>query len=108
MLSNAYAWIPQSTVGDVTMIGMLRILADEELTEAGVKLKTQTHDSTSWQWPISNRDFIVPRMMKHLEVQLSINGYSIIIPVDGGCGPNWLASCTGYIDLGKSRMSVEV
>lgn len=108
LFKDAYAWIPQGTVGDVTCIGMLRILADEELTEAGVVLRTQTHDSTSWQWPIANRDFIVPRMMKHLEVMLSINGYNIIIPVDGGCGPNWLASCTGYIDLGKSRTNVEV
>lgn len=112
LFKKAYAWIPQRTVGDITSIGIRRIHADEELMRAGVQLLTQTHDSTDWQWPIGVRDFVVPRIFKHLEVDLNVNGHHIVIPVEGGMGPHWAASSDNshpeHISLGKSRETCEV
>lgn len=111
MLKDAYSWIPQGTVADITHIGVIRAYTDPELRAAGVLFMTQTHDSSTWMWPKENREFIVERLKQHLEVELDVRGHHLIMPIEGGVGPNWRAACDnkaeGYEDLGVTRICVE-
>ena len=52
------------------------------------------------------RDFIVPKIMKHSEVELYINGYRIVVPTDGAVGECW--DKHEMESLGRNRETVEV
>lgn len=70
LLKEALAWIPQSTVGVSTDLAVLAILADSELSRAGVQFLQQGHDSALFQWPTGHTNFVVPRMKEKIRVTL--------------------------------------
>lgn len=109
MLRQAYSWIPQSTVGDATNIGIAQVYASEDdniryLFKHGMRLWGQVHDSAIFQVPLGARQY-APKLMRLLEVPMSINGYNVIIPIEGSAGPAW--SKATHEPLGKSRNSCE-
>lgn len=106
LLKDCYSWIPQATVGGVTNIGIARAMNDPELIERGVLLFGQTHDSAAFMWPVEHREFVVPRIFQHMEVELYISGYRVVIPIEGYVGPNWYKGDMTFV--GKSRETCEI
>lgn len=68
LLKEALAWIPQSTVAVATNLGILRVDADSTLRSLGVQLLLQVHDSAVFQWPIRNRNAVLPRILEKMTV----------------------------------------
>lgn len=122
LLRLAYSWKPQSTVGESTNIGILQVFGlkpppttlgsseglnyQEDVRKAGVKLLAQTHDSATYMIPKEAADEIGPKIMKLQEVPLYINGYNIVVPIEGAVGPNWYKG--SMRSLGQTRKTVEI
>lgn len=96
MLRDAYAWRPQSTVADCTNIGILQALDSEDSdiqyllkysrgVLRGSGLINQVHDSSVWLMPIGARNLAM-KFMQSFEVPIVVNGYHIVIPIEGAAG----------------------
>lgn len=96
MLRDAYAWRPQSTVADCTNIGILQTLDSEDSdiqyllkysrgVLRGSGLINQVHDSSVWLMPIGARS-LAEKFMKSFEVPIMVNGYHLVIPIEGAAG----------------------
>lgn len=119
MLNAAYSFKPQNTVGEATNIGILQVLGylpppfDEpdlvdvqhQVKERGVKLLAQVHDSATFKVP-KGEDDLCRGIMRLMEVPLYVNGYRIVIPIEGKVGPTWLKKTMR--DLGVTRKTVEL
>jgi DNA polymerase I-like protein with 3'-5' exonuclease and polymerase domains len=102
---EAYAWLPQSTVGDLTTkwfirccqhfnkaqdLGLGRWLPGN-IRACGFNVKIQVHDSLMVSVP-NDRDVIMytaRKMKEYGEMPLLINGEILTIPVDFKIGPSW-------------------
>jgi len=69
LLKEALAWIPQSTVAIATNLGLLAIDEDPQF-RATVELLLQTHDSTTWQWPSSMTDILLPQVLQKATIEV--------------------------------------
>lgn len=118
MLRVAYSWIPQTTVGESTNIGILQVRGEmaapfdglekdqEDIKKAGVRFMAQVHDSAVWQVPTEAVEEIGPKIMKVMEVPLYVNGYHIVVPIEGAYGPTW--NKKEMKSLGVTRKTVEL
>jgi uracil-DNA glycosylase family 4 len=119
LLNRAYSYKPQATVGEITSYGVQQVfgirpsqLVDDsrsvasELARMGLQLLLQVHDSTVWQIPNEAVNEAVPFLFRLLEVPLSVNGYNLIIPIEGAKGSTWYKH--DMESLGISRTSCEV
>lgn len=90
-LPTVVAHKPQSTVGDCLNFGLLACDADPDLADAGFQLFLNVHDAIGFQYPIENRDFVLPRVRENLSIPIPIpkTGKELIIPVELEIGPNW-------------------
>jgi hypothetical protein len=109
LLKEAYSFKPQSTVGDSTNIGIVQVYESQDddiryLFKHGMRLWGQVHDSAIFQVPVGARPYAM-KLMRTLEVPLNINGYHVIVPIEGGAGPTW--NKKEHDSLGKSRISCE-
>jgi DNA polymerase I-like protein with 3'-5' exonuclease and polymerase domains len=129
-LTTAVAFIPQSTVGDLLNIGLLRsvygtrthprltprlrqlldwIGPDEEnadaLYDAGFQILAQVHDAILYQYPIENRLEVNSRVRRALEVPMRVpkTGGSLTIPVEVAVGSKW-----GSVELWEADIKKEV
>jgi len=90
-LPNAVAFVPQSTVGDLLNLALVRVHADEELRSYGVECLLQVHDAIGGQ--VNERD--VEPAMRRMKELMSIplhsdtTGQDFIIPVDIAVGTSW-------------------
>lgn len=80
LLKEALAWIPQSTVGIATNLGILQVYADDELRRLLVQLLLQTHDSTTFQWPTIDTKIIVPKLISKLTVTVPYDRPLVFTP----------------------------
>lgn len=108
---EAWAFIPQSTVGDLLNIGFLEFWG--WLKESGIvdspneahpqhaltrtnearfdcQIMLQIHDSLVVQCPEKHVPLIAKKLKSCLEREIRINGHAITIPTDCAVGPNWL------------------
>lgn len=106
LLNEAYSCIPQSTVGDTTNLGVRRIYDDPECQRAGVQFCLNGHDSAVFQVPEEAVTEVGPRIMSLMETELYVNGYRIVVPIEGAYGPNWYKKDMEH--LGQSRLTCEV
>lgn len=85
------AFKPQSTVGDTLNYGLVACHDDYELAQAGYQDLLQVHDAIGFQYPIKNRDFVLPRVEKLMQVPIKIpkTGKDLIIPIEIACGRSW-------------------
>jgi uracil-DNA glycosylase family 4 len=83
LLKEGLAYIPQSTVADVTNQGLIRCY------EKGLELLLQVHDSVVLQCDDERLDETVRTVIQCLRVPLDINGKIFTIPVDVKTGKNW-------------------
>jgi len=82
---EAYAFIPQSTVGHLTLRGMLRIyheLGDE------VDLLLQVHDEVVYQFP-EDKPELALQARALMEEDILINDRTLLIPSDLSIGYKW-------------------
>lgn len=91
ILPTAVAYVPQSTVGDVLNIALLRCDEDEELRDYGCDLLVQVHDAIGGQ---CDEKFIEPAMRRFAELMLvdlevPKTGEIFHIPVEIAFGPSW-------------------
>lgn len=122
LLRKAYSYKPQCTVGETTNLGICQVLGirdlepefDEryllqrEISRLDFFFSLQVHDSTIWQVRDEDVDQFVPLAMKLLEVPLSINGYQVVVPIEGTASKLWTKDKKKVRDLGISRRTCEV
>lgn len=90
----AWAYIPQSTVGDLLNTGFLefwrwlKVDGNEERFDCQVML--QIHDSLVVQCPEEHVPVIAKKLKECLERPITVNGHIFTIPTDCAVGPNWL------------------
>ena len=86
LLRDAISYIPQSTVADVTLTGMLNIY--RELPD-NCNLVFNIHDEIVIQAPIAFADAMQKLMVKCMSVPVDVDGKDVIIPVNTSVGMNW-------------------
>ena len=97
LFKSAYSAMPQSTVGDVTNMGM-RDIYNSDLTDltgpANIDIMAQVHDSVLMQVPMSVLDdnrfsAIVERVYGYMSPELEYNQRKFKIATDSKFGLNW-------------------
>lgn len=91
LLRDGYSYIPQSTVADVVLKGMINI--ENELPSGG-NIVFNIHDEVVIQIPIewelcSSVYKMKELMIKCMSIPIEINGRTLIIPVNVKTGSNW-------------------
>ena len=94
---EAWAYVPQSTVGDLLNIGFLEFWRWLKHDVRGVpfevefdtQIMLQIHDSIVVQCPEKHAEYIAGQMKRCLERPLTIHGKTFTIPSDCSIGPNW-------------------
>lgn len=109
ILPVAVAYVPQSTVGDVLNVGLLNLsnvvspyLRRRDLweryeedaakiQELGFQGLLQVHDAVGFQYPLRNREKIVPLARRLMSIPLTSpsTGEDFEIPVEAAVGPSW-------------------
>lgn len=91
LLPKAVAFKPQSTVGDLLNFGLVACANDPQLNDAGFQLLLNVHDAIGYQYPIQNRDEVVPRVNELMSIPIPIpkTGKNLIIPIETAIGPTW-------------------
>lgn len=83
---EAYAYIPQSMVGDLLNMGLKKVY--KELGDK-VDILLQVHDAIMWQADEDIFDSLVSQVEECLQIPLEMNGFKFIIPADTKVGYNW-------------------
>jgi DNA polymerase I len=83
-LREAIAYKPQSTVGDLLSIGILR-LWQRNL----VQILTQVHDAALFQFSEHQANEILPKAVEALSVPIKIKDRTMTIPTSLSVGYNW-------------------
>ena len=87
LVREAIAYVPQSTVGDLLNLGIIRCwnALPPEWT-----ILLQNHDSVLAQVPIDTPDMHIWKFFKHyFEIPIEINGKWCKVPMDIAMGKNW-------------------
>jgi DNA polymerase-1 len=88
LLREAYAYIPQSTVGDLLNKGLVRCYDMIELA-GKAQLLLQVHDSILVQCPIDQVRSVADMMQTCMAIPITINRRTFTIPSDAKTGINW-------------------
>ena len=87
LFRQAIAYVPQSTVGDLLNMGLVR--AHRNLPDRWT-LILQVHDSVLMQVPKDTDPMHLYKFIHHyFEIPLTIHGKKFIIPVDIKVGSSW-------------------
>ena len=86
LVKEALAFVPQSTVGDITTRGV-RLLHDSLPT--GASLALTVHDSITVDCAPEQVEEVIGLMQGALTYPLAINGRTCVIPIDFKVGSNW-------------------
>jgi DNA polymerase I-like protein with 3'-5' exonuclease and polymerase domains len=87
LLNKAYAWIPQSTIGDMTNTALCNVY--DELHKH-VHLRLQCHDSLVMQIKASSlSQGLIDDIRGCMMMELTIKNTTFTVPVDVECGLNW-------------------
>lgn len=87
LVNEAIAYYPQSTVGDLLNLGIVRAYPN---TPIGWKWLLQNHDSVLIQVPEDTDHMHLRKWFSHyFQIPLTIHGETFIIPVDIKVGKDW-------------------
>lgn len=87
LVNEAIAYVPQSTVGDLLNLGLIRAYSNLPI---GWKFSANNHDSILAQVPEGTDEMHIIKFFRHyLEIPMEVNGYTFTIPVDIKIGLNW-------------------
>lgn len=89
---QAYAFGPQSAVGDILNLGLYRVwkMGDPDIAQ----ILAQIHDAILGQFPLGTRDRALPLLKEAMEIPVEITDFrgttrTCIIPVEVAVGRNW-------------------
>lgn len=86
LFREAYAFIPQSTVGDIINRCAIRL---RECLPAGAKIRLQVHDELVISCKREQVEEVCRLFKREVEQPVRIKGEDLVIPVDLGVGVNW-------------------
>ena len=87
MLRAAVAYVPQSTIGDLLNMGLIRAYDNLPI---GWMFILQVHDSIVFQVPESTPAMHIYKFCHHyLEIPLTVHNKTFIIPIDIKVGSSW-------------------
>jgi DNA polymerase-1 len=86
-LREAIAYVPQSTIGDLLNLGLLKVW--QNLRYAGLDILAQVHDAILGQCYINKLDTLMPQVLKQMNNPLEIKGRKMIIPSSVEVGYTW-------------------
>lgn len=90
LFKAAYAFIPQSTVGDLIADAICDIYESKDPFLKDVELLAQVHDSILFQIPeYSDHSEIAKRLNKYMSPTLEYNSRKFVIPSDAKIGTHW-------------------
>lgn len=85
LFMDAYAFKPQSTIADLTHIGLHRI--DQELEYADVLINM--HDGSLIQVPEDKVEEAIPKIKELLSIPITVQDIELVIPVEVKVGYSW-------------------
>lgn len=91
LFKQGYAFIPQSTVGDIVNQGLIRCMNDDALYMRDLEQLSQVHDSGIFQYPPNDwlsMALACQRIVRHLSPQCEYNGRQFTLGVDAKVGLN--------------------
>jgi DNA polymerase I-like protein with 3'-5' exonuclease and polymerase domains len=88
-LKEAIAYVPQSTIGDLLNLGLLKVWHWLQLREKRIHCQLQLHDGFLAGVPEDELDGIVSRMKELMTIPLVVNGRTMVVPVAFKVGYNW-------------------
>jgi len=101
ILGEALANEPQVNTTYATSLAMKRLWTDPENRTPEGKLIIeplhQVHDALVGQWPQEKREWARAKVRGYFNNQLVIAGIPIVIPFEGGYGPDWKNTDVGEI-----------
>ena len=80
LLKEALAWIPQSTVAIATNLLILKLDKDPEIQKRDIQLLLQTHDSTNFQWPSYQTEWIKANYKTYMQIEVPYPTPLIFVP----------------------------
>ncbi len=86
-LREAIAYIPQSTIGDLLNLGLLKVW--QNLKNEGVDILGQVHDAILGQCDIDKVDTLMPKVLREMNNPLNVKGREMIIPSSVEVGETW-------------------
>ena len=86
-LRQAIAYVPQSTIGDLLNLGLLKVW--QNLRHSGLDILGQVHDAILGQCYINKVDTLMPEVLKQMNNPLMIKGREMIIPSSVEVGNTW-------------------
>ena len=87
LVREAIAYVPQSTVGDLLNLGIIR---SWNALPQGWELLMQNHDSVVAQVPINTDPMHIAKFFRHYyEIPLTIHNRTFKVPVDIKIGKSW-------------------
>jgi len=90
MYKEAYAFVPQSTVGCITNLAFVELQNRQDLMDMGVDVVQNNHDSVLLQCPESIVPFVASEAMKHMNRKLvSPRGEPFQMRSEALVGHNW-------------------
>lgn len=89
LLRDAYAFIPQSTVGDLGCKAVANCYWQIEKVVPGAELMLQVHDAVYMQCYEKDAAMVAEMMEEAMRIPLTLNGQTFTIPSDCKIGYNW-------------------
>jgi hypothetical protein len=86
-LREAIAYVPQSTIGDLLNLGLLKVW--NNLRHTGLDILAQVHDAILGQCYIDKLDTLMPEVLEQMNNPLEIKGRKMIIPSSVEVGYTW-------------------
>lgn len=89
LLREAYAYIPQSTVGDLGTQALTNCYTSIENVVEGAELVLQVHDAIYMQCYEHDAARVAKMMEQAMAIPITLEGHTFVIPSDCKIGYNW-------------------
>lgn len=108
LFRSAYAFIPQSTVGDLLNVSMTSLYEDEE-AQRRMDILMQLHDAIYIQVDDTPEDVAwgMEKLREHMIREVEVSGDQMIIDVDFSIGPNWGEMADARLSEGVAEVQVK-
>ena len=83
-LREAIAYDPQSTIGDLLNLGLLRVWQSRL-----VICMAQLHDAILIMYPEEQEDEVLPKVLALMTIPVQVHGRTMVVPCEAAVGWNW-------------------